>query len=105
MVPDAGQVDGHAPLLEPAVLVSENCPDCRGTGFRVVVRGSTPSELPWAGRDPLKQDMPKNTVPCEHCEGQGRQLREVPVSELAQLMNVSTQRPRSPSPSELRGRA
>ena len=95
------QAEGHAPLLEAAVLVSENCPSCRGTGYRVLRTGG--HDAPWSGRDPLASDVPKNTGPCADCEGSGRTVREVPVSEFAQLAQQSLRPPRVPSPSELRG--
>jgi hypothetical protein len=95
------QVDGHAPLLEPAVLVSENCEPCRGTGYRVVRTGG--SDAPWEGQDLTVPDVPNNTVPCEDCDSAGRQVREVPLSEFVQLAAQIGVGPRVPSPSELRG--
>jgi hypothetical protein len=109
MSEDDGQVDGHAPLLEAAVLVSQNCEPCRGTGYRVrstrpVASGHDPIGAPWDGRDAATPDVPTNTVPCEDCEGAGRQVHEVPLSELAQMLQQAATGPRAPSPSELRGR-
>lgn len=99
------QHEGHAPLLEPAVLVSENCPDCRGTGFKVVT--GLAAETPWAKQDRDAQDVPRSTTPCGRCEGAGREVREVPLSELMQLLSQSQEQARQAarvaSPSELRG--
>lgn len=98
------QHEGMAPLLEPAVLVADNCERCRGTAF--VVKVGAPdglvSQEPWAGRDPLASDVPKNTEPCPDCNGQGRTLREVPLSEFVQMAGAVMQRFQAPSPSELR---
>lgn len=93
------QVEGLAPLLEPAVLVSQNCPECRGTGFRVVKGAAT--EAPWLRASADVMDVPRRTVRCERCEGGGREVSEVPISEFVQLLQRSREA-HSPSPSELR---
>lgn len=97
------QTDGHAPLLEPALLVSENCPECRGTGYKVVL-GNGDTVSPWLSADALSLDAPRKTTPCDRCEGAGREVREVPLSEVARMLHGAMQRYAPPSPSELRGR-
>ena len=99
------QHEGVSPLLEPAVIVVDNCKDCHGTGFRVIqpgrgiVRDGAP---PWDGRDPLATDVPNNTEPCGECEGAGRIAEEVTLSDFAQMLATRTFRIAAPSPSEMR---
>lgn len=76
------QHDGHQPLLEPAVLLSENCPECIGTG--------------------QIQNGPRAGGACDHCDGAGRQVREVPLSEVWTMMQTAHARVVAPPPSELR---
>jgi|SRR4051812_16458097 DnaJ-class molecular chaperone len=97
------QHDGVAPLLEPAVLVSDNCERCRGTGFLVPTGKALFDLAPWDGRDPAASDVPNSTVPCPDCGGTGRLVREVALSEFVQMAGESMSRYRAPSPSELRG--
>jgi hypothetical protein len=100
------QHDGVAPLLEPAVLVVTNCEGCRGTGFVVMQAGRgivREGEPPWDGRDPLAADVPKQTVPHEDCDGSGRVVQEMLLSEFVQLAGGVTFRYSAPSPSEVRG--
>lgn len=66
------------PLLEPAVLVSENCPDCHGTGER------------------------EGEGACGRCDGDGRELHEVPLSEFHTMMQDAQRRVTAPPPSVLR---
>jgi hypothetical protein len=97
---DERQHDGVAPLLEPAVIVVDNCEGCRGTGYRVSRAGG--SDAPWDGRDPVATDVPNNTVPHEDCDGSGRVAREVPLSEFVEMAAGVTLRYQAPSPSEVR---
>lgn len=106
---DGRQHDGVAPLMEPAVLLVTNCEGCRGTGFVVkrdpdasVGPGEDPNDPPWAGRDPLATDVPNNTVPHEDCDGSGRVVQEVLLSEFVQMAGAITFRYSAPSPSEVR---
>jgi DnaJ-class molecular chaperone len=99
----AAESEGHAPLLEAAVLVSENCPDCRGTGYRV--KQGEVDVPPWDGRDPSVPDVPNRTVECSRCEGAGREVREVPLTELRQMLQGAAAGFAPLAPSEMRGRA
>lgn len=103
---DHAQHEGSAPLMEPAVLVVTNCEGCRGTGFVVKRPGDKGDPfvyVPWEGRDPLAADVPNNTVPHEDCDGSGRVVREVLLSEFVQMAGAVTSRYSAPSPSEVRG--
>lgn len=73
------------PLLQPAILVSENCPECQGTG------------------EDRKSPVPHH--PCDRCEGSGREVREVPMSEAFEMLREQHLRITEPPPSELRARA
>lgn len=70
--------DGHQPLLEPALIVSENCPECRGTGV-----------------------LPGDLV-CDTCGGTARLVHEVPMSEAWEMMQSAHARAVAPPPSILR---
>lgn len=70
----------HQPLLEPAVLVSENCSECRGTGV-----------------------VGEPEVECAACEGAARVVNEVPMSEAWEMMRSAHARLVAPPPSALRG--
>jgi DnaJ-class molecular chaperone len=76
-MPQQPETGGHQPLMEPAVLVTENCPDCRGTGV---------------GAD----------EPCPMCEGSGRVVSEVPMSVAYAQMQACAARATAPPPSMLR---
>lgn len=76
-------LEGHQPLLEPAVLVTENCDDCRGTGLEDRLDGG----------------------PCGKCEGSGRLVSEVPMSIAYRMMADHSERATAPPPSELRRQA
>lgn len=96
------QHDGVAPLLEPAVLVVTNCGGkCRGTGF-VVTKPGGGTEAPWELRDPLATDMPNHTEPCPTCDGSGRVVSEMLLSEFVELIGSKSLRLSAPSPSEVR---
>jgi hypothetical protein len=104
---DGRQHDGVAPLMEPAVLLVTNCEGCRGTGYLVSRVGG--HDAPWDGRDSLTTDVPNNTVPHTeehdpdgHCDGSGRVVREVLLSEFVQMAGAVTFRYSAPSPSEVR---
>ncbi len=66
------------PLLEPCLLISDNCRACRGT-----------AELP-------------NGAPCEDCNGSGREVREMPLSAAWELAQGAHARLVAPPPSALR---
>jgi hypothetical protein len=68
----------QTPLSEPAVLVSQNCERCGGTG------GST-------------------ALGCSRCDGSGRVVSEVPLSEFLQLLGQRQQATFAVSVSQLRG--
>jgi DnaJ-class molecular chaperone len=73
------------PLLEAAVLVSENCPECRGTGRR--------------------HDRGAPDHPCELCEESGRLVSEVPMSVAFAQMQAASAQATAPPPSALREQA
>jgi hypothetical protein len=75
------------PLLEPALLVSDNCTACHGTGD-----GTGETE---GGRAAL----------CTHCEGSGREVREMPVSAAFEMARQSYERLTAPPPSAVREQA
>lgn len=75
----------HQPLAEAAVLVSENCPECRGTGVRDAAQAPD--------------------HPCELCEGSGRVVSEVPMSVAFAQMQAASALATAPPPSALREQA
>jgi DnaJ-class molecular chaperone len=66
------------PLLEPAVLVSTNCPECSGTGSR------------------------PDGIPCPPCEATGRVVEEQPASIAYGMLRDAHARAVAPPPSMLR---
>jgi DnaJ-class molecular chaperone len=70
------------PLREPAVLLSENCPECRGTG--------------------QMYEPHRNSWPCGRCDGAGREVREVPLSEVWEMAQASHAAVIAPPPSMTR---
>lgn len=77
------QHEGHPPLLEAAVLLSENCLLCKGTGR-------------------IQPGQPLEGAVCHECDGAGRQVREVPLSELWPMAQQAHARVVAPPPSALR---
>lgn len=69
------------PLREPAILVSENCPECSGTGER------------------------SGGIPCPDCDASGRLINEVPASIAFGMLRDHNARATAPPPSVLRDQA
>jgi len=79
-----------SPLLEPAVLVSENCSECGGTGYLIGGRKVTDTATRQRIMADLEAERPVSPVrdaPCQNCETTGRVLREVPLSEFVQMLD------------------